>query len=252
MNFTDHDELDRRIKRRKRRQRSDVFWNFLTVCTILATIGLVGVLLMIYSNPFISINPFPPPTLPALAMLTTVTTTPMILPPTMTPTVALTDTPTAPTATETVLPMDTLATSAPATSAPATVATSSGLYTFALQAAPSAVSSGTFKPATGCSWQGIAGQIVDMQGRHLVNIGIQLKGTYNGKTLSTQSISGTHTEYGDSGYEFQLGTTPIASTGLLSIQLVDQSGLPLSDQFIFDTYAACDKNLVLINFRQVK
>ena len=44
MNFTDHDELDRRMKRR---QRSDVFWNILTVCTLLASIGLIGALLMI-------------------------------------------------------------------------------------------------------------------------------------------------------------------------------------------------------------
>jgi hypothetical protein len=131
-------------------------------------------------------------------------------------------------------------------------AAGNSLYTFGLQAAPSAVKSDAFKPSTGCNWQGVAGQVLDLQGRHLVNIGIQLKGTYNGKTISTQSISGTHTEYGDSGYEFPLGTSLIASSGLLSIQLVDQSGLPLSEQVIFDTYDTCDKNLVLVNFRQVK
>ncbi len=247
MNFTDHDELDRRMKRRKRRQRSDIFWNILTVCTLLASVALIGALLMIYSNPFISINPFPPPTLPVLVIIPTSTVTPVMLPPTWTPTVTATATPETPTETPTVQPSETLAVTP-------IFPTSSGnsLYTFALQAAPSAVSSTTFKPATGCAWQGIAGTVVDMQGRHLVNIGIQLKGTYNGKTISTQSISGTHTEYGESGYEFPLGTTPIASTGLLAIQLVDQSGLPLSEQVIFDTYATCDKNLVLVNFRQVK
>jgi hypothetical protein len=248
MNFTDHDELDRRMKRRKRRQRSDIFWNFLTICTILASIGLIGALLMIYSNPFISINPFPPPTLPVLVVIPTSTATPVLLPPTWTPTIAMvTETPVPPTSTPEILPSETLAA---ATIFP--TASGNSIYTFGLQAAPSAVSSDTFKPKTGCTWQGIAGQVIDMQGRHLVSIGIQLKGTYNGKTISTQTISGTHTEYGDSGYEFQLGTTPIASTGLLSIQLVDQAGLPLSEQVIFDTYATCDKNLVLINFRQVK
>jgi len=246
MNFTDHDELDRRMRRRQRRQRSDIFWNFMTVLTLLATMALVGALLIIYSNPFVSINPFPPPTLPALVILPTSTATAMILPPTWTPPVVnVTETPLPPTATvETVLPSETLATSVPATD--------SGLYTFALQAAPSAVSSVTFKASTGCIWQGIAGQVVDMQGKHLPSIGIVLKGTYDGKTVEIHSLSGTHTEYGDSGYEFQLGATPIASAGLLSIQLVDPSGLPLSDQVIFDTYSACDKNLVLINFRQVK
>jgi len=248
MNFTDHDELDRRMKRRQRRQRSDVFWNILTVCTLLSSVALIGALLMIYSNPFISINPFPPPTMPVLVIIPTSTATPVVLPPTWTPTMAIvTATPIPPTETPVILPSDTQA-----VTPIFPTASGNSLYTFGLQAAPSAVSSVTFKPSTGCAWQGIAGQVTDMQGRHLVNIGIQLKGTYNGKTISTQSISGTHTEYGESGYEFPLGTTPIASTGLLSIQLVDQSGLPLSEQVIFDTYATCDKNLVLINFRQVK
>ncbi len=247
MNFTDHDELDRRMKRRKRRQRADVFWNILTVITLLASIGLIGALLMIYSNPFISINPFPPPTMPVLVVIPTSTATPVVLPPTWTPTVGATETPFPPTSTPMILPSDTQAVASeyPTTS-------TNSLYTFSLQAAPSAVKSDTFKPSTGCNWQGVAGQVLDLQGRHLVNIGIQLKGTYNGKTISTQSISGTHTEYGDSGYEFQLGTSLITSSGLLSIQLVDQSGLPLSEQVIFDTYDTCDKNLVLVNFRQVK
>jgi hypothetical protein len=249
MNFTDHDELDRRMKRRKRRQRSDVFWNLLTVCTLLASIALIGVLLMIYSNPFISINPFPPPTMPVLVNIATSTATPVVLPPTWTPTLGASETPVPATATNTpeVLPSETLA-----VTPMFPTASGNSLYTFALQAAPSAVSSDTFKPSTGCAWQGVAGQVTDMQGRHLVNIGIKLEGTYNGKTISTQSISGTHTEYGDSGYEFPLGNTPIASSGLLYIQLMDQSGLPLSERVIFDTYGTCDKNLVLVNFRQVK
>jgi hypothetical protein len=248
MNFTDHDELDRRMKRRKRRQRSDVFWNFMTVITLLASIGLIGALLMIYSNPFISINPFPPPTMPVLVIVPTSTSTPVVLPPTWTPITAMvTETPLPPTSTPEILPSET---QGDAKVLP--TAAGNSLYTFGLQAAPSAVSSDTFQPATGCAWQGIAGQVVDMQGKHLPSIGIVLKGTYNGKTVEIHSLSGTHTEYGDSGYEFQLGTTPIASTGLLSIQLVDQGGIPISEQVIFDTYGTCDKNLVLINFRQVK
>ena len=247
MDFSDHDELERRRRRRQRRQRSNVFWNFMTVITVLATVALVGVLLLIFSNPYISINPFPPPTMPALVALPTSTSTLVAMPPTWTPTLKPTDTPEPATATNT---LEATGTTAVETQSPA--ATGGGTYSFELQGAPSAVRSETFKPATGCTWQGVAGQVVDMQGQHLVNIGIVLKGMYNGKTISTQTISGTHTEYGDSGYEFQLGTTLIASTGLLSIQLVDQAGLPLSEKVIFDTYETCDKNLVLVNFRQVK
>lgn len=252
MNFTDRDEIARRMQRRKRRQRSDVFWNFLTICVVLATVALVGVFLMVYSNPYVSINPFPPPTMPVLVILPTSTATPASMPATYTPTIRVSSTPQIATVTPTLEPSVTIETDEIPTATPTTAATSDSIYSFVLQAAPSAVKSVTFKPDTGCSWQGVAGQIVDMQGRHLVNIGIELKGTYNGKTVSTQTISGTHTEYGDSGYEFQLGTTLLDSTGLLSLQLVDQAGLPLSDVVIFDTYATCDKNLVLINFRQVR
>jgi len=251
MNFTDREEIARRMKRRKRRQRSDVFWNFLTICMVLASVALVGLFLLIYSNPYISINPFPPPTMPVLSILPTSTATPVLMPSTWTPTAEATSTPLAVEATFTPEPSATVE-SAEIPTATATIQPTESAFPFVLQAAPSAVKSVTFKPETGCTWQGVAGQVVDMQGRHLVNIGIELKGSYNGKTISTQTISGTHTEYGDSGYEFQLGTTPIDSKGLLSIQLVDQAGLPLSDAVVFDTYRTCDKNLVLINFRQIK
>ncbi len=248
MNFTDRDEIARRMKQRKRRQRRDVFWNFLTICTLLATLAMIGAILLIYSNPFISINPFPPPTLPVLVILPTSTSTPVLLPATWTPTPRPTTTPLPVTVTATTESMPiTTATMTPGTEDPV-----EGDYSFTMQAAPSAVRSVTFKPETGCNWQGVAGQVVDMQGRHLVNIGIILKGTYDGKTISTQSITGTHTEYGESGYEFQLSDSPIRSIGLLSLQLVDQAGLPLSDLVVFDTFDTCDKNLVLINFRQIK
>ena len=246
MDFSDHEELDRRLKNRKRRQRSDIFWNFLTVCLVLATIALAGVLMMIFSNPSIALNPFPPPTMPALVIYPTSTPTPMQMPPTWTPTPRVTDTPQLVTVTNTPEP------SLTPSSTISGIQTGDLVYIYALQGAPSAVKSSTFKPETGCSWQGIAGQVLDMQGQHLVSIGIVLKGTYDNKTISMQTISGTHTEYGDSGYEFQLGTTLLESTGLLSIQLVDQAGQPLSEKVIFNTFDTCDKNLILINFKQIR
>lgn len=249
MNFTDRDELAGRLKRRKRRQRRDIFWNFLTICTVIATIALAGVLMLVFSNPYIALNPFPPPTLPALVSLPTSTLTPVALPATWTPTVMATKTPLPEnaTATSTIEPSPTVEDATP--SAEVTV---NPLYSFALQGSPASLKSSVFKPSTGCDWQGVAGLVIDMQSKPLVNIGVVLKGTYDGKTISTQTISGTHTEYGVSGYEFQLGTTPLASTGLLSIQLVDQAGLPMSEQVIFDTYGTCDKNLILINFKQAR
>ena len=56
----------------------------------------------------------------------------------------------------------------------------------------------------------------------------------------------------DPRYEFVLGDTPIPSTQLLWVQLFDQAMLPLSEQINFDTFEECDKNLILINFNQVR
>ncbi len=250
MDFPDHDEMDRRVQSRKRRQRSDIFWNFMTVCTVLATIALAVFLLMVFSNPYISINPFPPPTMPALVVYPTSTATPVMLPPTWTPAV--------PTPTVSVTPQPTVITSTPEPSATATVKVLSNTagsdedYTFALQGAPVALSAEDLKPGTGCKWQGVAGQVVDLQGQPLVNYSILLKGTYDGKLFNATMLSGTHTEYGESGYEYQLGTSPVDSNGLLSVQMVDQAGLPMSERVIFNTFATCDKNLVLINFKQIR
>jgi hypothetical protein len=58
--------------------------------------------------------------------------------------------------------------------------------------------------------------------------------------------------YGPGGYEFELGEGPVASTQTLWVQLLDQAMLPLSDKIYFDTFSECDKNLILINFNQVR
>ncbi len=242
MNYTDNEELAKRMRSRKRRQRSDVFINFLTICLVLATLALAGLLMMIYSNPYIALNPFPPPTMPALVIYPTATSTFVYLPATWTP---------QPTATETPMPIFVSTTPEPATATSTVEAPVDQVYMFAIQGEPIGLNVDVFKPNTGCSWQGVAGLVKDMQDQQLINVGILIKGTYDGRTISEQTASGTHTEYGESGYEFQLGTTPIDSVGLLSIQLVDASGLPLSEPVIFDTYGTCDKNLIVINFKQI-
>lgn len=99
---------------------------------------------------------------------------------------------------------------------------------------------------------GVAGRVVDLQNRPATGITIQLVGTLNRKYIEQTSLTGTALAYGPSGYEFSLSDQPISSAGLLSIRLLDQAGLLLSEKVIFDTYVECDKNLVLINFKQVR
>jgi hypothetical protein len=66
------------------------------------------------------------------------------------------------------------------------------------------------------------------------------------------TLSGVALTYGRSGYEFKLADAPIASKGVLWLQLLSQAGIPLSDKIYFDTYNDCNKNLIIIDFKQVR
>lgn len=61
-------------------------WDILSIILLLALI-LVGVIVVqIFIDPYSSVNPFPPATMPAPIQLPTSTNTPRVLPPTWTPT----------------------------------------------------------------------------------------------------------------------------------------------------------------------
>jgi hypothetical protein len=64
------------------------------------------------------------------------------------------------------------------------------------------------------------------------------------------TVSSIAPAYGKSGFEFFLGAVPISSDDLLSIQILDQAGLPLSDAIALDTFNDCSKNLVLVRFKK--
>ncbi len=247
MNYLDHEELAARSKRYKRKQRRDMVWNTLTGLALLATISLVAVLALIFSNPAIGLNPFPPPTMPVLVNLSTPTPSLVYLPATWTPAAGVTIIPAEATATpEPII----VATQAAPTFAPTL---GDGVYPFALESNPIAMAGTVFHTDMDCNWQGVAGRVVDLQGRPMVGMRVHLTGIYNGKSVEMTTLTGGASAwYGDSGFEFVLGDKAIASMQSLAVQLNDQSFLPISEQVIFDTYDTCDKNLILINFKQVR
>jgi len=249
MNYVDHDELAARSSRYKRKQRRDLVWNVLTGLALLATVSLVAALALIFSNPAIGLNPFPPPTMPVLVDLSTPTATLVFLPPTWTPAAPTATAQTAPTSTPAPVSTDS-PTIAPPTFAPTQA---DGVYPFALESNPIAMAAAVFHKDGDCNWQGVAGRVVDLQGRPVIGMRVHLTGIYDGKTIELTTLTGGASAwYGDSGFEFVLGDTILASTQSLAIQLNDQSFLPISELVIFDTYATCDKNLILINFKQVR
>lgn len=251
MRFIDEGELNRRALRRERRRKRDITWNVLTTLVVLSTLCLVGYFLVLFSNPQVAVNPYPPPTMPVLAVLPSSTATQPSLPPTWTPT---------PRPTQTTRPTQT---SQPAESTPIATATlaqaptleniEDGDYPYDIQGEPAAMANTVFHPDDSCDWQGVAGTVVDLQGKPVVGVLVRLTGYYDGRTIDMTTLTGGASAwYGESGYEFILGFRPLDSSDLLAVQLVDQAMMPISNRIIFDTFTDCDKNLILINFKQVR
>jgi hypothetical protein len=229
----------------------DRIWNLLTILVLLATICLVAFFVLTFSNPYNSLNPFPP-----AAPTATFTATPRFPPtwtPTFTPEPTATRTPKAQAEAPaepgaTAVDVTTIVAEVPPTEAP----TPAQGYPFQLRGEMNSVKSTIIHPDQGCQWQGVGGEVFDIQGSPLVGLTIQVGGRLNGKTVNMISLTGTATQYGPAGYEFTLSDTPVDSKSRLWLQLLDQAGLPLSERFTFDTSSDCNQNLVLVNFKQVR
>ena len=231
-------------------------WNLLTLLVLAATLGVAGLIGWVYIHPTSSLNPFPPPTMPALAVLPTSAPTDTPLPPTAT------STPTpSPTATQTPTPPPT-ATFTPSPEASPTLLAGSGSptlrptatlggYAFVVKDTPLAVQN-VFHSDLGCNWLGLGGNIEDLRGGGKLYVTIHLHGSLDGQPIDIYTVSGAARQYGDGGYEFQLADKPVASHNSMYIQLLDQANLPLSDRIFFDTYDSCEQNSIIINFQQVR
>jgi hypothetical protein len=241
------------------RSASGIIWNILTILILLGTICMAGVFALIFVNPYTSINPFPPPTLPAALTFPTATPTlSLVLPPTWTP-----EPTSAPTATSTPRPTATLpptvtpfslVTPAVTATAEATQAASSSMPFVVQKGQPLAIAN-IYHPDLACNWIGVGGQVFDLKGSAITGLQVQLGGVLNGTVIpegSRPTLTGLLPNV-PGYYEFALGDKPFASKQKLWVQLVDQSGsLPLSDKVYFDTFDDCEKNLIIINFRQVR
>lgn len=97
---------------------------------------------------------------------------------------------------------------------------------------------------------GIAGQVFDRSGKPLVNVVLVVEGVLNGVAINGVGLTGVNSAYGPGGYEIQLASSLIGSTGSLRITLYNLSGIALSDSVPFNTFADCGKALVILNFVQ--
>lgn len=122
---------------------------------------------------------------------------------------------------------------------------------FSIQAATPIFMVNFVHTAEGCNWQGVAGQVFDQTGNPLLNYIVKVAGTYNGQPFSQIGYTGmvSSNPYGVGGFEIVLGNTPVASVDLLTIQLFDTKGIPVTNPLSFSTSSNCAQNLVLINFK---
>lgn len=233
-------------------------WDIFTLIVVLATLVVVTFQITIFINPKAIFNPYPPMEMPEVFTLPTATVGAATIPPVWTETSTPTNQPTnlpdeVPTATATIFveeqdgtPIVELTLQEP------TATVFVGYYAFAIQNEQNAINSTIFKPDDGCNWAGIAGQVFDLQGRPVKGIRVWLRGTINGKYIDYLGLTLESSPYGSSGFEFTIADKPVSSSGKLSLQLLDQAGIPISEKVFIDTFDDCEHNLVLVNFKQVR
>jgi len=220
-------------------------WDILSIVMLVLTACLVVYFLMIFINPSSSFNLLPPGG--RAAQVPTGSATPIQLQPTWTasPTLELTPSNT-PRPTFTPFFTNTPFSLVPPTKTPRPTNTPKAPFGATSQQVESTV----IHPDLACNWAGIGGTVVDLNGSHVVGNVVVLRGTLDGKTVEQQTVTGINKEYGPSGFEFVLGSAPIALKGTLYVQLVDLQNIPMSDPIYVNTSSECTKNLVLVRFKK--
>ncbi|MBN2306144.1 MAG: hypothetical protein JXQ72_16795, partial [Anaerolineae bacterium] len=244
-----------------------------------------GWVVLIVNDPNTALNPFPPPTiapalqLPTLTPSPTVTSTPTLtLTPTVTPTNTATTTPT-PTATATYTPLPTITPTgvlagvsdpaSPVPPAPPAEPTltpavplddgSGGAISGdpAGAATPYQVPTRSPFPFTasvvqyqphagdeGCQWLSIAGRVIGLDGVPLPGLTIEI----NGDNFRNIQFSGSATQWGAGGFEFNLGAAPRTATYTLRVS--EPTGGPVSELIYVDTGNTCQSNVAVVEFIQ--
>lgn len=219
-------------------------WDILSILMLLITLCLGAYFVAVFANPTAAYNFLNP----ALGQPPTATITQIQPPPTWTAT------PPGPTetATLTLVPTFTLEPSPTVVSliTPSDTPTPTKTPKAPFSATVTYIDSTIIHPEAACNWQGVAGTILDANNADMLGIAVRLSGFYNSKSKNELTVSGIAPAYGKSGFEFFLSTTPITSDEMLTIQILDQAGLPLSGAIPIDTFSDCSKNLVLVKFKK--
>jgi hypothetical protein len=141
-----------------------------------------------------------------------------------------------------------------AQSTPVIVATPVEMYRFVVQAGTPVLTSNFVDLEAGCNWMGVAGQVFNRTDQPVEGLIAEVGGSLAGNTTLSLALTGGFSALGSGGYLIKLSDQPIASENTLWVQLFDLSGTALSEKVYFSTFAGddgCEKNLVVVNFREL-
>jgi hypothetical protein len=220
-------------------------WDMLSIVMLILTLCVGVYFVAIFLSPQSALNPFKPGPDPNAPPTATITPIQLDATWTVTPSQVATETPTL-VPTYTLEPSPTLLSLVTPTITQTPTATPKAPFS----ATVTYIASTIIHQDAACNWQGIGGTVVDANNADMIRMTVRLVGYYNGKSKNELTVSSIAPAYGKSGFEFVLGTTPISSKGELYLQLLDQAGLPLSDNIYIDTFNDCSKNLVLVRLKK--
>ena len=167
-------------------------------------------------------------------------TSPSEAAPTEAPTVEPTDAPAL-----TATPAEPTATELPPTEMPTPTPTEEPEPVFVLQPGSPMYTANFAHPSVGCDWTGVAGQVFDANVIPLEGLFV-IAGDESGQLWAAQT--GLSTAYGPGGYEIRIMDQTADTHQVYWVQIVDETGQPLSEPVFFDTFQDCSRNLVLVNF----
>jgi hypothetical protein len=102
-------------------------------------------------------------------------------------------------------------------------------------------------PEAGCNWSGVGGQVFDQKGSPVSGLIIKINGTLEGNSVLVYAVTGSSLQLGPGGFDVYLSDHPIATQSVLSLQLLDVTGNPLTGSIPLDTFNECTQNLLLVN-----
>src|SRR5574341_152924 len=243
------DGFDFDAKEQVNSQRASLeMWDILPILVLVITACLGLYFLLIFVNPSSSFNIFPPGS--RRSMTPTLTVTPLQ------PLMAWTASPPhEDTPSDTSRPdLTVLLTNIPFTLDPPTETpgpTSTPEVPFSASSVTAVRS--TFIPHLqdlGCDWFGVGGTVDDINNSPIVGIVVRLAGTLSGDHIELTTVSGVSPDYGKAGYEFVLGNIPLVTNNEMYVQLLDGTGLPLSEKIFLTTSTDCERNLILVRFKR--